>query len=80
MNTLKVLKCIGSTESSSFNEICQGLGDDCPEHRSEWGQLFRLLETAEKDGLIEIDRASNGRIDSAILTEAGLIRAAGKNV
>lgn len=73
LNTL--LKSIGSTEESSFNEICQALGDDCPEKGDSvaWGELFRLIDSAEKSGLIEVSR-TNRRTDSAILTEAGAAR------
>lgn len=75
MELEKLLKSIGSTEESSFSEICQGLGDDCPAwgDREAWGELFGLLSRAERQGLIEVTRI-NGKIDGAILTEEGVAR------
>ena len=68
-----LLQCIGSTEESSFGEVCQALGDDKPADRSEWGAFFRSVEDLERQGLIEVSRV-NGKIDSMILTEAGAAR------
>jgi len=68
-----LLQAIGSTEPSTFNEICRGLGDNCPERgdSQSWGQLFRMIEEAEVAQLITVSR-TRGSLDSAILTEAGV--------
>jgi hypothetical protein len=64
-----LLACIGSTESSDFNEIW----DSLPVGKSGWAELFRLIERAEHEGLVEVSRIK-GRIDCAQLTEAGADR------
>jgi hypothetical protein len=70
-----LLACIGSTESSDFNEICSTLreSDSLPVGKSGWAELFRLIERAEHEGLVEVSRIK-GRIDCAQLTEAGADR------
>ena len=72
MNLLTILKAIGHTEASSFREFCNELGDACPERgdTSEWGALFRMLRSAESDGLITVNRFGSN-IDNLQLTEAG---------
>lgn len=70
MKLKDLLGAIGSTEESSFSEICQGLGDKCPENREEWGQFFRWIKEAEEEDLIVVSK-TNGKIDSAILTDLG---------
>lgn len=72
MELTTLLKAIGSTEESSFNEICQGLGDDCPEKGDSkaWSELFSAISRAERQDLIEVSRVS-GKIDGAILTDSG---------
>lgn len=72
--TAKILTAIPSTENASFNEFCQGLGDDKPEDRVDWRILFQTLESLEASGLVEIDRHGD-KIDSLILTELGAERA-----
>lgn len=68
-----LLSSIGSTEPSTFGEICQALGDDKPSDRGEWREFFGLVDAAEKEGLIEVDK-SDGKIESIILTEAGVAK------
>jgi len=70
-----LLSAIGSTEETTFNELCQALGDDCPERGNtpEWRDLFRTVSCAEKEGLVRVDRVG-GKIGTLILTEAGAAR------
>lgn len=70
-----LLKAIGSTEESSFSEICRSLGDDCPERgdKEEWSEFFQLIDQAENNKLIDVSW-TEGRLDGAILTEAGVTR------
>lgn len=76
MPMLTLLKAIGSTEPSDFNEICRALGDDCPrpsDSEYTWRDFFAALNTAQDQGLIEVDWAGN-RINTVILTEAGVAK------
>jgi len=72
---LEFLSLIGSTEESTFNELCSALGDDCPTEKGEWRELFERIRDLEKQGYIEVTR-TQGKIDGLQLTEqgAGLIR------
>jgi len=70
MDTDTVLAAASSAEPSDFNELCRGLGGDCPQDRAEWATLFRTIEECERNGLMEVSRL-DGRIDTVILTEAG---------
>ncbi|MEW6212922.1 MAG: hypothetical protein AB1631_31655 [Acidobacteriota bacterium] len=76
MELIELLSAIGSTEPSSFGEFCSSLGADRPEQgdRPAWSALFRELERAERDGLVEIERDGRGRIDSLMLTSEGAAR------
>jgi hypothetical protein len=65
-----VLAAIGFTETSDFNDVCRGLGADVPTERGEWREFFTILEGAERQGLVEIERVE-GKIDTVQLTEAG---------
>ena len=67
----KLLSAIGSTEPSTFNEICQGLGDYCPADKQEWREFFHELRSAEKEGLVTVERTGD-TIDSVMLTESGV--------
>lgn len=67
---LNFLSIIGSTEETTFNELCAGLGDDRPQERSEWRLLFLRIERYEADGYLEVSRL-NGRIEGMMLTEQG---------
>lgn len=66
-----LLASIGSTEASTFGEICEALGGDCPSDREEWRDFFGLVKVAENVGFIKVERDS-GKISSAILLEAGV--------
>ena len=68
------LGAIGSTEESTFSEICRGLGEDRPEKGDKrgWCDLFDTIRKAENDGLVEISYGRAGEIEGAILTEAGV--------
>lgn len=68
-----LLSSIGSTEPSTFGEVCQALGDDKPSDRDEWREFFGLANAAEKEGLIEVEKL-DGKIESMILTEAGVAK------
>lgn len=67
---LELLGHIGSTEETTFNELCRALGDDCPREKSEWRELFQRINDLERQSYIEVSRLS-GKIDGIILTEAG---------
>lgn len=73
MKRQQLLEAIGSTEPSSFNEVCRALGDNCPEKgdKMEWAALFSGLDEAERDGLVDVGRM-NGKIETVILTESGV--------
>lgn len=73
MDEDKVLAAIGSTESSTFNEMCSALEGDCPEDKDGWRELFKTLRTLENGGFIDVTRVK-GNIDSLILTESGANR------
>lgn len=68
-----VLKAIGSTEPSSFNEFCGALNCDCPEERSEWAELFAVLRKLEKGKLVDVKRDGKA-IEELQLTKAGANR------
>lgn len=72
---IEFLSLIGSTEGTTFNELCAALGDDCPSEKSEWRELFERIRDLERQCYIEVSR-TQGKIDSLMLTEsgAGLIR------
>ena len=74
-NDLQFLSLIGSTEETTFNELCTGLGDDCPDDTAGWRALFQRIREFERQGYVEVAR-TQGKIDSLQLTEsgAGLIR------
>lgn len=67
---LDLLGHIGSTEETTFNELCRALGDDCPREKSEWRELFNRINDLERQCYIEVSRLG-GKIDGIILTEAG---------
>ena len=69
-----LLAAIGSTEASTFSELCEALGGDLPEGKSEWRLLFEAVTHAEAYGYIEVERGETNRIESLILTELGLAR------
>ena len=66
-----LLASIGSTEPSTFSEICSSLGADCPDNREEWKDFFGLVKAAQTEGLIEVD-SDGGKITSVILTQEGV--------
>lgn len=68
-----LLSSIGSTEPSTFGEICQALGDDKPSDKGEWRDFFGLVTAVEKEGLVEVEKF-DGKIESMILTEAGVAK------
>lgn len=76
-----LLAAIGSQGPSDFNELCRGLGGDVPQSTGEWAELFRLIEQAERDDLVEVSRIEvdkRMRIDTIILTPSGADRIRGK--
>lgn len=75
----ELLKAIGSQEESSFGEICNALGSDCPERgdRDAWREFFSLIRKAKGAGLIDTFEDSNGKFEAAILTEAGVAKVRG---
>lgn len=75
MNTIEVLRAISSTEPSTFSEFCRGLSA-CPERgdKGAWAEVFDTLEAVETLGLIEIERDRSNRIETLILTDAGVAR------
>ena len=75
MNIQTILEAVPSTECASFSEFCRALGSDCPERgeRDDWAELFDCIKAAENLDLVEVERV-NGKIDTLILTEAGVAR------
>ena len=74
-NDLDFLSLIASTEETTFNELCSALGDDCPQDKDGWRELFTRIRDLERQCYIEVTRTA-GKIDGLMLTEsgAGLIR------
>lgn len=76
-----VLTAVGSTATADFNDLCRGLGANLPQERAEWADLFRTIEQAEREGLVEVDRddvSGKQRIATVILTPAGADRVRAK--
>lgn len=69
-----ILKSVGSTEETTFNEFCQALQTDKPSEKSQWRELFQAIDQMEKEELIEVER-TNGKIDTLILTPSGAMLA-----
>lgn len=67
---IEFLSLIGSTECTTFNEMCSALGDDCPSEKSEWAALFTRIRDLERQCYIEVTRTA-GKIDGLILSESG---------
>ena len=71
---LKILSVIGSTEPSTFFDLCNGLRrlDICPEKgdKTGWGTLFRKLGEYEAEGLCKTVR-KNKNIETIQLTQSG---------
>lgn len=77
MDDLTILKAIGSTEVSTFEEFLAGLEHEVPakNEKREWWVLFTTLERLQTEGLIEVERAGEkNRIETLILTESGAAR------
>lgn len=70
MNEIILLRAIGSTEATTFRELCAALKENKPNEKREWRELFIAIEHAEASGLIEVER-TNGKIDVLILTPEG---------
>lgn len=66
----KILDSIGSTEPSTFRELCQALEDDCPTDKEEWRKFFNLLRDLEVRDLVEVERLK-GNIETLQLTTTG---------
>lgn len=73
--TSRVLTAISAMAPCSFNELLQGMGDEAPTNGAEYRVLFLTLESFEESGLVEVERASNGRVDTLMLTNLGAERA-----
>ncbi len=73
-----ILAACSSTEPSTFNEFARAL-KDCPAkgETAEWREVFGLLNQAEREGLVEVERAGKS-IDSLILTDTGAERVRSK--
>ena len=67
-----ILSVVWSSEAMTFNDLCDALGNDCPEKgdREAWRDLFRQLESAKAVGLITLEKR-DGRIESIQLTKRG---------
>lgn len=80
MDYLIVLKAIPSTESGSFRDLCNALGDDRPEKgdKSGWRDLFHSLRQAERQGDVEISWL-DGNVDAVQLTEQGAAKVRAAN-
>lgn len=69
-NDIEFLSLIGSTEETTFNELCSALGDDCPDNKYAWRDLFAHIRDLERQSYIEVTR-TQGKIDGIQLTESG---------
>lgn len=67
---IEFLSLIGSTEETTFNELCSALGDDCPGDKDGWRDLFARIRDLERQCYVEVTRTS-GKIDGLMLTESG---------
>ena len=67
---LDFLALIGSTEETTFNELCSALGGDCPDNKDEWRQLFAQIRDLERQSYVEVTRTA-GKIDGLMLTDSG---------
>ena len=67
---LDFLSLIGSTEETSFSELCAALGEDCPRDKDGWRELFNQIRRLEQSEHIGVIRTA-GKIDGIILTESG---------
>lgn len=76
MKMFILLGCIGSTQPSSFSEICQALDTEgerpAKGDKAAWREFFEAIRDAERKGFIETERESGGNFESAMLTEAGV--------
>ena len=83
MNLLTVLKAIGSTEASTFDEFCEGLEGDKPEQgdKDGWREILQTVAMCERERMVLLER-EDGKIKSLILTEKGaaMMRAQVKGV
>lgn len=70
----QLLRAIPSTEPASFGELLDALGSDKPTSREEYREMFVLLELADSQGLVEVDREDVAQINTVQLTEAGAAR------
>lgn len=70
----QLLRAIPSTEPASFGELLGALGPDKPTSREEYREMFVLLELAEAEGLVEVDREDVAQINTVQLIEAGAAR------
>lgn len=73
MTEEQILSVIPLTEPDDFRTFCNSLGDDCPQERTEWAELFNTLRLLERQGDIMIDRLGR-RIEFLQLTEQGANR------
>jgi len=70
---LEILRACPSTEPATFNEFLRGLKDvPAKGDREAWAELFDRVRQAENMGLIEVDRGSNDRMESFVLTDEGV--------
>ena len=68
-----ILRACPSTEPATFSEFLRGLPDvPSKGDREAWADLFDRVRQAENMGLIEVERDSNDRMESVILTGEGL--------
>lgn len=71
----RLLECVGSTEATTFKELCDALGDDCPRtgNTPEWAELFRAVHEAEDQQLVDTEW-KNGKLAAIQLTMTGADR------
>lgn len=76
MNRDILLRAIGSTEASTFQEFCSALGEHCPAKgdRTGWASLFGALDEMQREVLVSVVR-KDGKIEALRLTAEGAKRA-----
>lgn len=70
----RIMSAIGSTEPSTFGELCGGLkrAGMYPDSKAEWKLVFETIEQLEAAGLLEAERyGPEDRLQQVQLTEAG---------
>jgi hypothetical protein len=76
-NLTSILGAIGSTEASTFNEFCSGLGKHCPAKKDTpaWREIFSTLDQLALEEDVIIIRDDEKKIVTLQLTPKGADKA-----